>query len=290
MAARHFAVKAFIRNYDLLIEYCTEEVEKCNDPICKYCLKLLKDPKYRLSLMVLNDVLEELSSLCKIFQRRLLTIMDAMQFAKARINKIVHWNNDIKDVIGKNPGIDTSAILRFIELLCIHLKNRFPEEDVMDWHAFDHNAIINSKDFNLGQDCIEKLVKKYKNIIPGYDEQIGTAISKQYNDFKFLIIEKMKSNSVANFFDLVKLANADSQFKELTVLLDICATFQTSSADCERRFSLMNAIKSKSRNRLETNNLDNLMRIKTFITSGGNINLDSIYEPWVVNKDRREKH
>lgn len=296
--SRHFAVRAFLRNYDLLIEYCTEEIEKSNDPICKYCLKLLKDPKYRLALMVLNDVLEELSLLCKIFQRSLLTIMDAMQFAKAKINKIenqylgetVHWNYDAKNLIDNNPGVDTSAILQFIKLLCIHLRNRFPEEDIKDWHAFDHNAIINSKDFNFGQDCIIKLVKKYKNIIPGYDQSTETAILKQYYDFKFLIIEKIKNNSIANFFDLVNMANSDIQFKDLTVLLDICATFQASSADCERGFSLMNAIKSKSRNRLKTDNLDNLMRIKTFITSGGNINLDNIYEHWITNKNRREKY
>jgi len=35
------------------------------------------------------------------------------------------------------------------------------------------------------------------------------------------------------------------------MLVDICCTFQASSADCERGFSLMNNIKVKSRNRLE---------------------------------------
>jgi len=49
---------------------------------------------------------------------------------------------------------------------------------------------------------------------------------------------------------------------DLSGLLDICGTFQASGAECERGFSLINAIKTKSRNRLEADHLDMLMRIK----------------------------
>lgn len=123
----------------MLIEYCALEIDKCNDPISKYCIKLLKNSKYRFEITVLNDILEKLASLCRIFQRSLLTVMDAMQFAKAKIHKLrtqylgerVYWNANAKDIIDKNPGLDISEILQFIELLCRHLENRFPEEDVI---------------------------------------------------------------------------------------------------------------------------------------------------------------
>ena len=36
----HFAVAAFVRNFNVLIVYCTEQVNTCNDPINKYCLTL----------------------------------------------------------------------------------------------------------------------------------------------------------------------------------------------------------------------------------------------------------
>lgn len=119
-----------------------------------------------------------------------------------------------------------------------------------------------------------------------------TATLEQYEDFKFLIIEKMKTNSISTFFDLVKLAQENNRFKELSTLLNICATFQavSSSSDCEGGFSVMNSIKSKLRNRLKIDNLEYLMRITTYIASGGNINLDSVYEHWVNNKDRRQKY
>jgi hypothetical protein len=33
--SRHFEASALIRNYDVLTDYCTERVNKCNDPINK---------------------------------------------------------------------------------------------------------------------------------------------------------------------------------------------------------------------------------------------------------------
>ena len=62
----------------------------------------------------------------------------------------------------------------------------------------------------------------------------------------------------------------DEGMKELSILLDICGTFQASNANCEFGFSLMDSIKTKSRNRLQLNHLDNLMCIK-FPLSSGNI-------------------
>ena len=71
--------------------------------------------------------------------------------------------------------------------------------------------------------------------------------------------------------------------------MDICATFQASTADCERGFSLMNHIKTESRNRLEVAHLDQLMRIKSKLEADEAINLDKVYNHWRSEKDRREK-
>ena len=76
--------------------------------------------------------------------------------------------------------------------------------------------------------------------------------------------------------------------KEVSILLDICGTFQASSADCERGPNLMNSLKTKSRNRLEVNHLENLMRIKFYLSSENTIDLDAVYKRWTTHKDRRE--
>ena len=65
--------------------------------------------------------------------------------------------------------------------------------------------------------------------------------------------------------------------------------FKASSADCERGFSLMNHIKTASRNRLEVAHLDQLMRIKSRQEANIAINLDKVYNHWRSEKDRREK-
>ena len=54
--SRHFAVAALVRSYNILFEYCTEQVNTCSDPINKYCLKRLLNPQFRLTLTILNDV------------------------------------------------------------------------------------------------------------------------------------------------------------------------------------------------------------------------------------------
>lgn len=108
----------------------------------------------------------------------------------------------------------------------------------------------------------------------------------QYRNFRFVVSEKLAAGLLHTFGDVVQYALKDDDFQRLARLLDICATFQASSADCERGFSLMNAIKTKSRNRLEDEHLDMLMRIKSFQKT---VDLDEVYKRWLSQKDRRQK-
>ena len=119
-----------MRNYNVLIDYSTEQVNDRNDPINKYCLKKLKNPQYKIALTVLNDILGELVSMSKYFQRSTLTTIEAFQFATAKINKLlsqylgetVYWSDAVKDVLNSvKSDVGTAAVLRFVELLCHHL-------------------------------------------------------------------------------------------------------------------------------------------------------------------------
>ena len=99
--SRHFAIKAIITNYEPLIE-CFNQDE--DDPISKFCLKKLTNIEFQINLEFLSSILEELSALCQIFQRRELTSIDAFQFARAKISKMkekylgnMAWNNKISE-------------------------------------------------------------------------------------------------------------------------------------------------------------------------------------------------
>jgi len=139
--------------------------------------------------------------------------------------------------------INTSSIIRFIERICIHLNKRFPDDELNDFTIFDINAINNSvKDFDFGKPEIERLIKKYEHLI---GQSNTSKIYQEYLDLKFLIIEKYKNKTFKTFDDVLKFVLNSSDFNNISIILDIIGTFEASSVDCERGFSLMNAIKSK---------------------------------------------
>ena len=101
--------------------------------------------------------------------------------------------------------------------------------------------------------------------------------------------EKLKSGTITSLQDIAEITLNDEQFESLAKLIDVCCTFQASSADCERGFSLMNAIKVKSRNTLEITHLDHLMRIRLYLCAGRTVDLHKAYIMWMEKKGRRDK-
>ncbi|CAM2113913.1 unnamed protein product [Caretta caretta] len=171
----------------------------------------------------------------------------------------------------ENNEIDSSSIITFINILCAHLADRFPEDEVQEWSAFDCAAIVKC-DFNSGIHQVESLCSKYKDFLA---EEI--VIVSQYNDFKFAVAERIKSQLVLSFLDMVTFAHQNEQFQDLAKLMDIGGTFLASSADCERGFSLMNTLKNKLRNHLQVDHLDMLMCIKSYQLDGGLTDLGRVY-------------
>ena len=294
--SRHFALKAFMRNIPVLTEYCKKQCEENNDPVCNYCVKKLGDTQIRIALIVLDDVVGELAELNRLLQRSNLTAIEALHFVTARIAKLrvrylgstVHWNYEVQNLMNDHQDICTASILRFVERVCFHMESRFPENELLDWTLFEIAALSNTTAVDSGETEIFALVERYKHFFTDSTEA-ASVIAQQYCDFRFLICEKLKSGLMQTFTDVVQYALKDEQFRLLSGLLDICGTFQASSADCERGFSLMNAIKTKSRNRLEADHLDMLMRIKTYQNSGVAVDVDKVYQFWLTHKDRRQK-
>ena len=42
----------------------------------------------------------------------------------------------------RNPDIDMAPILKFVEHLCLHLDNRFPENELADCNIFEYDALV----------------------------------------------------------------------------------------------------------------------------------------------------
>lgn len=194
--------------------------------------------------------------------------------------KDVQWSDRVKEAMGTSSadGRNTGEIILFISKLCDH----------MDGSAFDIEALSSDISFDYGSADIATLAKKYEAIL--HHPQSMEAINSQYAEFKYIMKQKLKQGSISTFSDMVAAALRCEELKEISQLVDICATFQASSADCERGFSLMKTmIKTASRNRLEVAHLDQLMRIKSKQEADEAINLDKVYNHWRSEKDRREK-
>ncbi|XP_069092819.1 E3 SUMO-protein ligase KIAA1586-like [Pleurodeles waltl] len=105
--SRHIAVGALLRNYEVALKYFDHESVEENDPIAKYCYKKLSDLHCHISIAALNDILGELASLCKLFQKSSLTTIEAVQYARAKITQIkeqylgdnVFWSNTVRDLM-----------------------------------------------------------------------------------------------------------------------------------------------------------------------------------------------
>lgn len=296
--SRHFAIRAVMRNYDLLIEYCRKQVEEDNDPIHKYIVDRLTKPEYRVAITILNEVLSELAELCRLLQRSNLTTIEAFQFTKAKIMKLrtqyfgetIHFSEEVANLISSfSSPVDTTAVVRFIERVCDHFSGRFPDNELGNWSVFDKDSFTasdNLKNFLFGSKELELLAARYSTLLNKQVEVFKKNLIAQYVEFKMIISEKLVNGGLKIFEDMVAYTKQQEQFSDLYQLLDICATFQASSADCERGFSLMNQIKTKTRNRLEVDHLDNLIRIKLYL-SGHTVNLDEVYSFWKSIKGRR---
>ena len=198
--SRHFALNAIVRNYDSLIQYFSEELQTSNDPIASYCHKKLSDPQIYITLEVVNDVSGELASLCKALQTSGLTPIDAVDMTHAKIQKIKcqylgevpNWSEKVKSMIleyaAKYISIDSKPILTFIERMCCHLEDRFPENEIQDWMVFDVTKLKSDCDFEFGNEEISSLCKKYSVFLTAPEQ----AIREQYSNSKFLCSKKVK--------------------------------------------------------------------------------------------------
>lgn len=137
--------------------------------------------------------------------------------------------------------------------------------------------------------CEAGSIATYSDSIPNCNEIVAKNVREQYCDLKWVAAQKLKTDRIRHFTDFINDALKDNQFHEIQILLDIYGTFQTWSADCGSGFSLINLIKSKSRNRLKVGHFDNLTRIKSYNSSTLNNNRDDVHKHFVTNKDRREK-
>ena len=109
--------------------------------------------------------------------------------------------------------------------MCDHLYARFPSDKLKCWSAFNPTALKNCT-FDFGAAEVKKLCMQYKDLISVTNDNL---IIKQYNDFKFLMSEKLMSGTITSLPEIAEIIVNDEQFNLLSNLVDICCTFQASA-------------------------------------------------------------
>lgn len=184
-------------------------------------------------------------------------------------------------------GKNASEITCFIGKPCDHLNTRFPEDEYKEWSTFGIEALSTDISFDYGTADVATLAKRYKAIL--HHPHSVEIINSEYAEFKSIMRQKPKQGSISTYSDMVAATlTLTQELKKISQLVVICDTFQASSADCEKGFSLINHIKTASRNRLGVAHWDHLVRIKSKLQADEAINLDNMYKHWIDEKNRRE--
>ncbi|XP_069056629.1 E3 SUMO-protein ligase KIAA1586-like [Pleurodeles waltl] len=202
--SRHFAVGALLRNYEVALKYFDHEKVEENDPMAKYCYKKLSDSNYHISFAALNDILGELASLCKLFQKSSLTTVEAVQHARAKITQIkeqylantVFWSSTVRDLMAlcrEDREYDSEPMLSFIKHLCEHMERRFPEDELKEWTIFDFHTVTTQSQFDFEAENVQRLVEKYKKVLVLCDCDTPDDVVRQYNDYKYVVAAHIKN-------------------------------------------------------------------------------------------------
>lgn len=101
---------------------------------------------------------------------------------------------------------------------------RFPEDEFKEWSAFE--ALSSDTSLDYGSADIAMLAKKYEVI--RHHSQSMEDINSQNAEFKYIMNQKLKQRSISIFSDMFAATLRCEELKEISQLLDICATFQAS--------------------------------------------------------------
>ena len=165
-----------------------------------------------------------------MLQRSVLSPIEANQLCVSKARKLeaqylgdnTFWNNKAKQILTENEDIDTRQTTRFIRSVCDHLYAKFPSDELKCWSAFDPTALKNCT-FDFGVADVKKLCMQYKVLINATNDNL---FIQQYNDFKFLMSEKLISGTITSLAETADITINDEQFNLLQCWLTFVVLFK----------------------------------------------------------------
>ena len=293
-------------------------IESESDFLATHLLKEISEFKFLFFIHFFKDLYHNLDRISKIFQQKTIDLMSIDKIIST--SKCVLESNffkredlinlpSIKTFISEIDTEKSTYIQRKINFdsdyediidLCVSISKftyddlniRFPRTDFYNnFEIFEVKYLESCLKKGLNRKEFEQ--EKLKNITYFlYDgsEQFRYKIQEIYREWNVFkeIFKYISDNSknLDHFYDL--LLDHQKEISNLLTLIEFYFCIQSNSAESERGFSKMNNIKTKNRNQMGIDTLDNLIRI----SSADEVKLNEIsdgclYDRWKELKIRK---
>jgi len=241
-----------------------------------------------------TDVLAIIAHLTETLQKSDILISKINVYIRAAIQNIKNmfildnfegfWSSQIKEQVllkKSYKGIDVDfddvniviqnfniKMVKISDLIIENLNSRFIEDlDLRAFDMFDFNKILYDKNIpkNFGLELLKDMID-YFNYELKFKYHLDTANTiKEYSIMKERLKELFNNNMSDNVASdvLFYLKANESEFPNLINIIDYMNCLLITSVECERLFSFMNLIKTKIRNRMESDLLNYLMMTKS---------------------------
>ena len=291
--SRYEAVQALVKAYDPLLLYF--ENISCDDSTAEGLAKQMRHYRFYVTMHFILDVLSIMSQLNKTFQIKgihpysaLNKVDETCKALSSRYlgdtNHTIRWgpyaSKSIQSVEEGSFKIDTieyeditvrrvkenikketeKDAMAFVRSVVHNLNNRFPNVELFKAACIFDPTVLPSSDEEFrtyGEKEVELLCCTYSNLV-NYSK-----CALEWDTLK----ETMKSSYCTYKFQefILKLVTDESlyvHYPAMSQLAQIVSVFPASTSEVERGFSHQNIIKSRTRNRLSAEHLDQLLRLR----------------------------
>ena len=277
------AIKAIISTFPALVASLEREATERSEPAAVGLVKFVKTHYFVGCCYLLNKVLPHISRLSLIFQQEdidLTQIKPALESTLASIEEVRTFQfeevySTVENVLqisvseSEKQQFRKRVQYKFIDAVIDQINDRLPDCDELSaFSLLDPQKLPPCSGSEEINEAFQQWGNNHLVILEGtYGVGDNPDISKEALRSEWVSLKHMISSTYRNttMRSMLKLLVSNStlqtMYPQFTKLACIALVIPVSTAECERSFSAMKRIKTDSRNRLLTENLNHLMRI-----------------------------
>ncbi|XP_038666788.1 uncharacterized protein LOC119973206 isoform X1 [Scyliorhinus canicula] len=308
------AIQAICKSYQTLIVYFSDMSYSDHDITAESILLKLQQPRILLAIFFLRDLLHHLDNLSLFFQERFVNPVRVPERVQATINLLeckylgnnILWESSFLlgiqllesgalsrppmarkphgPILHKTTAKATDEIAGSVKTLVKNivdsLKERFPDNAIIRaFRILDPDRIPSDPEklAQYGNNEAAALQNHFSDLL----SNDGKDLVAEWDQMKYLIASR-KGESLDEV--CIDLAHSDMWRKEypnFSILSEVCVVMSASTAEPDIGFASVNLLKNKYRNRLTSDQLDQLLRLCLEKPEERQDYLDAAYAAWL---------